>query len=392
MSSPTPRSPEPGGARLRPPSARLRRAAPATPYGRGRAGGTPYGRTRALAGMIAMAGLLAACGGTGPDAGARSAASASAASPTSPTSPASPASPAVGAASPSPVPRATAVAHSLSVTGPDGKRITLRDRPRRIVCLTGICDDILVELGLVPAATTTPKLLTRPDYLGAAGAKVPVVPGSFGNEDVARIAELEPDLVIGLAGVHDQLRAAVERFAPLWVVKVDDHEDSVGYLRAVAALTGRGEAQAVAEDRFRARLAAARAEARARGLDRKTVLAMYGGSAVGVNTTDDVLGNFLSGFFRYPWPGKGGGFETAQAYSLEEILAKAPDMIFVQSFAFGPDARKVTDLYRDNPVWKRVPAVANGKVFEVAPELWASGRGTRAFGLIIGEAFARAAG
>ncbi|MEU4324295.1 ABC transporter substrate-binding protein [Nonomuraea dietziae] len=284
------------------------------------------------------------------------------------------------------------VSPALSITDPHGRTVKLERKPERVVCLTGLCDDMLVELGLTPTATTTPKLLSRPDYLGAEGAKVPVIPGGFGGEDVAEIAEARPDLVIGLAGVHDQLRAAVEKFAPLWLVEVKSYEESIGYLRAMATLTGRGAEQAAAEQRFRAKVEQGRARAEAAGLKDKPALAMYGGTSIGVNTTDDVLGDFLSGFFSYPWPSKGGGFETAQAYSIEEILAKAPQIIFIQSFTFGPDARTVTDTYRNNPVWKQVPAVASGKVFEVQPELWASGRGTRAFGLILEEALAKAAG
>ncbi|WP_170222856.1 ABC transporter substrate-binding protein [Nonomuraea turkmeniaca] len=281
----------------------------------------------------------------------------------------------------------TPVSAALTVTDPHGKTFTLPKKPERVVCLTGLCDDALVELGLTPVATTLPKLLSRPDYLGAKGAAVPVIPGSFGGEDVAKIAEAKPDLVIGLAGVHDQLRTAVEKFAPLWVVQVKSYEDSVGYLRALAQLTDRGEQQAAAESRFRAKLAEGVARAKAAGLDKRPVLAMYGGTSVGVNTTEDVLGHFMSRFFAYPWPSKGGGFETAQAYSIEEILAKAPQVIFVQSFG-----TSVTESYKDNPVWERVPAVASGKVFEVPTELWASGRGTRAFGIILDEALAKATG
>ncbi|GAA4985014.1 iron complex transport system substrate-binding protein [Nonomuraea thailandensis] len=279
------------------------------------------------------------------------------------------------------------VSAALTVSDPHGKTFTLKKKPERVVCLTGLCDDALVELGLAPVATTTPKLLSRPDYLGAKGADIPVIPGSFGGEDVARIAEAKPDLVIGLAGVHDQLRTAVEKFAPLWVVQVKSYDDSIGYLRALAQLTDRGQQQAAAETRFRAKLADGLAKARAAGLDKKPVLAMYGGTSVGVNTTEDVLGHFMSQFFAYPWPSKGGGFETAQAYSVEEILAKAPQVIFIQSFG-----TSVSEHYKDNPVWKRVPAVAAGKVHEVPTELWSSGRGTRAFGIILDEALAKATG
>ncbi|TDC43391.1 ABC transporter substrate-binding protein [Micromonospora sp. KC213] len=282
------------------------------------------------------------------------------------------------------------VAHRLSITDVRGTTVTLKAKPERIVCLTGLCDDALVELGLTPAATTTPKLIGRPDYLGAAGAAVPTLPGTFGNEDVASIATTRADLVIGLAGVHDQLRPAVEKFAPLWLVSVKTYEDSVRYLRDIATLTDRGAQQASAEQKFRDRLAAARAAADQRGLRKTTALAMYGGTSIGVNTSDDLLGHLLAQVFDYPWPSKGGGFDTAQAYSVEEILTRDPDIVFIQSFTFGPDAKTVTAQYAENPVWKRITAVREGRAHEVSSELWASGRGTRALGLILDEAVAKA--
>jgi iron complex transport system substrate-binding protein len=296
-------------------------------------------------------------------------------------------------ASTQPVPSAPPVepvTANLSVTDVRGNQISLAAKPERIVCLTGLCDDALVELGLKPVMTSTPKLLGRPDYLGDAAKAVPTVPGGFGNEDVAAIAAARPDLVIGLAGAHDQLRAAVEKFAPLWLVQVKTYEDSVRYLRDIAALTDRGTQQAQAEQRFRDRLAAARTARQDRGLGAKTALAMYGGTSIGVNTSEDLLGHLMSQVFAYPWPSKGGGFDTAQAYSVEEILSRNPDIVFIQSFTFGPDAKTVTAQYANNPVWKQVKAVRDGRAYEVPSELWASGRGTRALGLILDEAVAKA--
>jgi len=80
-----------------------------------------------------------------------------------------------GGSSPPSIDRAAApLEPSLTVTDPQGKTLTLTKRPERIVCLNGLC------------------------------------------EDVEAIAAMRPDLVIGLPGVHDPLREAVERFAPLW--------------------------------------------------------------------------------------------------------------------------------------------------------------------------------
>ncbi|MCG5117432.1 ABC transporter substrate-binding protein, partial [Streptomyces sp. T7(2022)] len=42
----------------------------------------------------------------------------------------------------------------------------------------------------------------------------------------------------------------------------------------------------------------------------------------------------------------------------------------------------------DNPLWARIPAVEQGKVVEVDPEVWAKGRGTRSLGIVLDEATA----
>jgi iron complex transport system substrate-binding protein len=143
--------------------------------------------------------------------------------------------------------------------------IALPRPPERIVCLTGLCDDMVVELGLVPAGTSNPALLANPALLGDAAASVPVVAGSFGSEDVESIAALRPDLVIGLTGVHEPLAPAIERFVPLWLTEPKTWEESVGYLRALRALTGRTTQATDAEQRFRDTLADAVARTRETG-------------------------------------------------------------------------------------------------------------------------------
>lgn len=285
----------------------------------------------------------------------------------------------------------TPVTPALTVTGPGGETVTLTKRPERIVCLTGICDDVLVELGLQPVGTTTPDLLALPEFLGDKSTEVATVGGSFGNEDVASIAALKPDLVVGLSGAHDQLRSAVEQFAPLWLVDVTSWQDSVGYLRAMATLTDRPEQQVAAEQSFTRSLDKAHTASTQQGLGTTRAMAMYSsGAGMGVNTQDDLLGGLLGEVFAYPWPNKGGGWDTAQAYSVEEILAVDPQLIFVQSFTSSPDAPKASTELAANPVWEQIDAVRNGKVVEVDTALWTAGRGPRALGLVLDEAVAAA--
>ncbi len=294
-------------------------------------------------------------------------------------------------ASPAEIAEVTPVTPALTVTGPGGEKVELTKKPERIVCLTGLCDDVLVELGMTPVGTSTPGLLELPEFLGDKASGVTTITGGFGNENVESIAALKPDLVVGLAGGHDQLRAQIEQFAPLWLLDVTSYQDSVAYLRAFATLTDRPDQQVAAETSFNQILADARATSTAKNLKDVTALTMYSsGGGRGVNTSDDLLGGLMSEIFTYPWPNKGGGWDTAQNYSVEEILAVNPQIIFVQSFTTGPDAPKASEELAGNPVWQQISAVKDDKVIEVDTDLWTAGRGPRSLGLVLEQAVAAA--
>ena len=97
----------------------------------------------------------------------------------------------------------------VTVTDGTGAEVVIDDPVQNIVCLTGACDDVLVSLGLVPTASTAAGedgLLADPNYLGPEEASmIPLIGGAFGEENVEDIIKAEPDLVIGLAGVHDRI-------------------------------------------------------------------------------------------------------------------------------------------------------------------------------------------
>lgn len=271
-----------------------------------------------------------------------------------------------------------------------GEQRSLPKIPERIVCLNGLCDDVLAELGLTPAGTSNPTLLSHPALLGDRGSAVPVVKGSFGSEDVESISALRPDLVIGLPGVHDTLRPAVERFAPLWLIEPSTWRDSVESLRALGSLTGRTEAASSAEQRFRAKLADAVAATHRNGQARRKTLLMYGSpDSIGVDTGDSLKGDLLGLLFTYPFPAKGSDVATASNYSVEELLAKQPDVVFVYSLLFAATDRTLSAQLADNPVWRQIPAVQQGRVYEMHAKLWGSGRGTRSLSAVIDDATAK---
>jgi iron complex transport system substrate-binding protein len=267
------------------------------------------------------------------------------------------------------------------LTDANGVKISLKREPERIVCLFALCDDILTELGIVPTATNN-ALLAQPGFLGAEKAeKVDVIPGGFIAPEVEAILSHKPDLVIGLEDTHGKLAPSLKGATTFWPMQPEEWQDSVGYLRDVAALTGRTAQGEKAEKTFRTKLADAE-----RTRSDKTALIIYGSDEnFGVATPGtDVAAGLFPKLADYPWKSRG----VEGSYSLEEILARDVDLLFVETISFGEPDGKLSEKLAENPLWGKIPAVRNGDVHEVNSEVWAKGRGTRSLGIVLDEAMA----
>lgn len=279
--------------------------------------------------------------------------------------------------------RVEPIAAARKITDAKGVTVTTPQPPRRVVCLVALCDDILAELGMTPAATNS-ALLAHPKFLGKEKAgKIPVVPGGFLSPEAEAILSHKPDLVIGLEDTHGKLAPALKGATVFWPVQPANWQDSVGYLRNLAALTGRTEQGEKAERGFREKLV--RAE---KAKSEKTSLIIFGSDEnFGVATPgNDVAAGLFPKISDYPWKSRG----VEGTYSMEEILARDVDVLFVETLSFGgPADAKLSDKLAKNPLWSQIPAVKNGKVYEVDSEVWAKGRGTRSLGIVLDEATAK---
>ncbi|GAA2111509.1 ABC transporter substrate-binding protein [Streptomyces synnematoformans] len=267
------------------------------------------------------------------------------------------------------------------ITDARGVHVAPERPPKRIVCLVALCDDMLTELGMVPTATNS-QVLAHPDFLGKEQAdEVPVIPGGFIAPEVEAILSHKPDLVIGLEDTHGKLAPALKGATAFWPVQPNDWRDSVAYLRDLAALTGRGEQAVAAEKRFRGKLERAQ-----RNRSGKTALVIFGSDEnFGVAAPGrDIAAGLFPGISDYPWRDRG----VEGTYSMEEILANDVDVLFVETLSFGAVDQKLSEKLAGNPLWSQIPAVQNGKVIEVDPEVWAKGRGTRSLGIVLDEATA----
>ena len=134
--------------------------------------------------------------------------------------------------------------------GPDalGRRVVLREQPRRVVSLVPSLTEALVGLGAPVVGVT--RFCVHPDGVRRRAAVV----GGTKTVDVVRVATLAPDLVV--ANREENVREQVEGIealgAPVYVTDVATVDGALATLRTLGALTGTG----AAADALAARIAA----------------------------------------------------------------------------------------------------------------------------------------
>jgi iron complex transport system substrate-binding protein len=263
---------------------------------------------------------------------------------------------------------------SIVVTDATGTSVELSGPVDRIACLTMICVDALKEVGITPVAYREDLALDE-RFFGP-DADMRKITGGFGEENVEDIALSEPDLVIGLGGVQDGLRPAVEESAPLYLVNPTSWQDSVEFLRTVGQMTGKQDEANAAAQSFVERVEAARANR-----SDLTTLSMYGEpGSLGVDSVQTPVGSLLAEVSDYPWQAGTDAFATV---SVEQIASVNPDVIFAQAFSSGEDSEPLSARLAANPVWPTISAAQNNRVIEVEANLWATGRGTVSLGIVL---------
>lgn len=262
----------------------------------------------------------------------------------------------------------------VTVTDDTGVQVTLDKPAARIACLTMICVDALTEVGLTPVAYRD-QLALDERYAGP-DADMREVTGGFGEENVEDVVLSTPDLVIGLAGVQDGLRTAVEKAAPLYLVDPASWRDSVEFLRTVGDLTGTREAADAKADAFTERVEAAADER-----SKLTTLSMYGEpGSLGVDSVETPTGSLLAEVSDYPWPA---GDDPFASVAVEQIAKVDPDVIFAQAFSASDDTEPLSERLATDPTWAELTAAKENRVVEVEAAVWATGRGTISLGLAL---------
>ncbi|GBF74931.1 hypothetical protein PA598K_03304 [Paenibacillus sp. 598K] len=285
-----------------------------------------------------------------------------------------------------------AVFEPVEVQDVTGATLRFEKPVENIACIVSLCVDVLAELGMEPAAVAEGGVRTiasAPEFYGSAGESLPSIGGSFFEPSLEDIVTTAPDLVFGLQGVHDTLREGLTGVAPLYLVNPKHYDESLAVLETIGRLTGKTAEAEAAKQRFLDKLAQAAA---ASPKDKKALI-IYGSDVnFSVITQSGLGGTVMAQISDYPWkvekPEDDPYGEGAVPYSLERLIAEDPDVIFVESYAFGADAVPVSEQLAASPLWDKLSAVQHGQVHEVRSPIWGDGRGSRSLGILLDEAMA----
>ena len=239
-----------------------------------------------------------------------------------------------------------------------GRSLDLDIPPSRIISLAPHITEILFALGLEEQVVGVTRYS---DYPEAARQKERI--GSYVRLNIEKIVSLEPDLVISTAGGNP--REAVDRLAKLgikvFVIHPKKIEDIYTNIRSIGAITGRKKEGSAMAARLEKRVKDI--VSRLEGLSRPKVFFQLGASPLytaGSKTfVDDLLrkagGENIAGREKIRYP----------VYSMEEVISRQPEVIF--AMPHGSERNVDANAYWKK--WSIIPAVKNGRVFQVDPSI-----------------------
>jgi iron complex transport system substrate-binding protein len=249
----------------------------------------------------------------------------------------------------------------ITVTDGSGISLTFNSPPERVVCLDNKCVEELAFLGVKPVgvgAIYNYNIAIDPYNFGEEAKSFVQIP-SDPEVDFEKLAELQPDLVVG----WEELRPSLQGIAPVFVLHYqgDSIEEMLKDTRTLAQIFGIEE---VAEARIQQALD--RLNAYAARSPRNKSLFITGGVDNGEFFAYDSREFWPCGLIEMiaqcAYPASAGGNITT-----EGLLSIDPDVIVIEEYEpeKGTVAAKVKQLEQTDPLWRELSAYQNDQIFVV---------------------------
>jgi iron complex transport system substrate-binding protein len=232
-----------------------------------------------------------------------------------------------------------------------GKLFVASTPPKRIVSVAPANTEILFALGLGPRVVGVTDYCDYPPQ----ARKLPKVGGVQLNYE--RILSLRPDMILATVNLQAGAIARMDALH-LRVFAIDPHTvaETIGAIQLVGRATGTEQAAHAVARRMRATLAGIRRPPPGKRLRVLHIIQLQPLIVAGPGTfMDDCIrlagGVNVAADAKAPYP----------TFSVEEAVLRKPQVILT--------AKRNLAALRSSPVWRTVPAVANGHIYSPDPDL-----------------------
>ncbi len=264
------------------------------------------------------------------------------------------------------------VAYPLSFTDHAGNLITLEQPPKRVAVLFSSFADLWTTAGGTVAITVGESI-----ERGFVPPDTPLVDGGAGKAiDRELLLNSQPDFVLCTADIPAQLEAAAflnRAGIPAAAFRVESFADYRSVLKLCTDITGDADAFATfgteVGERIDAMLAA---DAISRGSLTPEILFIRAGSKNSATKAKTAKENFVCAMLQE--------LQThniaedapvlLDGLSLEEILLRDPDFIFISTMGDEQAARAHMDAVLADPAWQQLTAIQNGRYAYLPKELF----------------------
>jgi len=238
----------------------------------------------------------------------------------------------------------------------------MREFPaRRLVCLTEETVETLYLLGEEDRIVGVSGYAVRPPRVRHEKPRV----SAFTSADIAKIAALEPDLVLAFSDIQAGIVADLARAG--FSVHVFNQRDLAGILamiRTVGALTGCAEKADSLAQSLQDRIDAVAAAARARNVRPRVYFEEWDEPIItGIGWVSELIE--IAGGIDVFAEKRTASAAKDRIVSAAEVAARAPDVILASWC--GKKVRKEKISGREG--WQNIPAVANGRIHEIKSPL-----------------------
>lgn len=228
--------------------------------------------------------------------------------------------------------------------------------PNRIVCLTEEAAETLYLIGEERRIVGVSAFAVRPQEIAS---KKRVC--AFTTANVAKIKELEPDLVIGYSDIQkDIARDLIEAGLNVWISNHRSLEEVLGYINMVSSLVGKSAEGEKLVQSFRGKIAATNEHASKRKVRPRVYLEEWHDPMIsGIRYFSEIV-EVCGGVDIFKE--KSHGFKASERFvSDSEVIAANPEMILASWCGKKVDFSH----FPKREGWSEISALKNQRIFEL---------------------------